>query len=280
MRKSATRAFVLLLGVVLAGSCTVNVNEDYFFHPGPASSRTASVEGVTVERLTLDAADTTRLGGIRITQRDADLEILYFGGNASRADEMVAFLGPIVRGTRANLTMIDYRGYGRSAGTPTIANLKSDALRSHDQLRDGESGKPLVVHGVSLGGFVAGYVAANRSVSGLVLEATAPDAASWAKRQIPWFAKPMIRLELATAVLAESNVESVKRHSGPLLLMTGSKDSVTPPQFMMPIYDASGSAHRRTVTVKGARHGDGLAFAEARRAYLEFLDLVRTTARK
>ena len=176
--------------------------------------------------------------------------------------------------------MVDYRGYGRSAGTPTIAHLKSDASSALDYLREREPARPLVVHGVSLGGFVAAYVAANQTVNGLVLEATAPDAETWAREQVPWFAKPIIRLHLEPAVLAESNIERVKRHAGPLLLMTGSKDSVTPPEFMALMFDASVSPAKRMVVAKGARHGHALLAADARRAYVEFLDLVRSSVRK
>ncbi len=226
------RGYIAIAVLLFATACaTFDIDESHFFYPGAAATRAPG----TVEDVTLTAADGTALGGVYVRQPDADLEVLYFGGNASRADDMAAALGHIVRGLRANVMMIDYRGYGRSAGTPAIATMKSDALAAFDQLRTRAGGRPIVVHGVSLGGFVASHVAANRTVQGLVLEATAPDVATWAKNQIPAYAKPVVRLKIAPALLAESNVEAVRRHSGPLLLVTGSKDAVTPPRFMQPL---------------------------------------------
>lgn len=188
---------------------------------------------------------------------------------------MVAVLAPLVAGMGVNVLMIDYRGYGRSAGTPSIATMKNDALAAFDHLRGRAGDRPIVVHGLSLGGFVAAHVAANRAVQGLVLEATAPDVATWARNQIPGYAKPAVRLKIAPALLAESNVEAVGRHRGPLLLITGSNDAVTPPRFMQPLLAASPSPNKRAVIARGAGHGDALAIPEARRAYAGFLEGVR-----
>ena len=264
----------------ISAACAVTVDEDHFFYPGPAfTTAVPEIPPVTVERLSIAVADGATLGGVRLGQANADLEILYFGGNASRADDMVAFLGPLLSGTRANLTMIDYRGYGRSTGTPTIATLKADALAVLDRLRDRAGATPIVVHGVSLGGFVAAYVAANRAIQGLVLEATAPDAQTWAANQVPAVAKPFVRLHIAPALLDENNVEALKRYAGPLLLIAGSKDKITPPRFLQQLFDASLSPHKHVVVANGARHGAALLQPEARKAFDQFLDVVRADAR-
>lgn len=95
--------------------------------------------------------------------------------------------------------------------------MKRDALAVFDFVREHAAGRPVVVHGVSLGSFIA----AQRDVDGVVLEATAPDVRSWGTRPIPWYAKPFVRLKIAPALLAESNAAVVRRYAGPLLLLTG-----------------------------------------------------------
>jgi fermentation-respiration switch protein FrsA (DUF1100 family) len=179
---------------------------------------------------------------------------------------------------RVNVLMVDYRGYGRSAGTPTVDIVKSDAVAVYDYLRSRSNGRPIVVHGFSLGSFMASTVAMQRTVQGLVLEGTAPDVATWAKHQIPMYAKPVVRLNIAPRLLAESNVAAVQRYVGPLLLLTGSKDSVTPPRFLKTLLAASASAQKRAFVAEGAGHGGALKIAAARHAYSEFLDSVRTTS--
>ena len=271
------RCTALAASLAATGCATFDIGETHFFHPGPAAtSAPRTIGGAVVEDVTLRADDGTALGGVSIRQADADVEVLYFGGNASRADDMAAALARIVDGLRVNVLMIDYRGYGRSAGTPAIQTVKQDAVAAFDSLRGRAGGRPIVVHGVSLGGFVAAHVAASRTAEGLVLEATAPDVQTWARSQIPAYARPFVRLKIAPALLAESNVEAVRRHRGPLLLLTGSRDTVTPPRFMEPLLAASPSPARRAVVAEGAGHGGALAVPEARQAYAEFLDGVRS----
>ena len=271
----------ITLSVSLLAGCTVTVNDKRMFHPGPAQAQSLpTFPDAAVERITIVASDGITLSGVRIVRADADVDILYFGGNTSRADDMVAYVGPVLRDTRANLTMIDYRGYGESGGHPTVDAMKIDGLTTFDYVQALARGRPVIVHGLSLGGFVAAYVAASRPVRGLVLEATAPDAASWARSQVPAVAKPMVHLDIAPDFAQESNVERLTRYTGPLLLIAGSKDSVTPPRFMQQLFDASSSTLKQMVVAKGARHGNALSYRETVAALQKFLVIARLTPPK
>jgi pimeloyl-ACP methyl ester carboxylesterase len=75
--------------------------------------------------------------------------------------------------------MFDYRGSGRSSGVPTIAALKADALQVFDQVNARYPGR-VVLHGQSLGSFVAAYVAQQRPAArGMVLESTTTNVRDW-----------------------------------------------------------------------------------------------------
>jgi hypothetical protein len=257
------RALFLSLLLFLGGCVTFEVKDNHFFIPGPAERPTA-----------IPNAEEVRLGelaGARVTAPDAQVEILYFGGNASRVDDYGAFLVRALAPLRANVTMFDYRGYGRSGGTPSIENVKSDALAIYDFARERAGSRPLIVHGVSLGSFIAAHIAAHRPVDGLVLEATAPDVRSWGTRQIPWYAKPFVRLKIAPALLEVSNTTAVQSYTGPLLLITGAEDTITPPSFAHALYAASRSDVKRVLIVQGAGHGDALAFPGALEEYVAFV---------
>ena len=261
------RLLFLALLSVLGGCVTFEVKDNHFFIPGPAERPTPIPNA---EEVRLDA-----LGGARVTVPDAEVEILYFGGNASRVDDYGAFLVRTLEPLRANVTSFDYRGYGRSGGTPTIDAVKSDAVAIYDFVRERAGTRRVIVHGVSLGSFIAAYVAAHRPVDGLVLEATAPDVRSWAARQIPWYAKPFVRLKIAPALLSESNAVVVRRYAGPLLLIAGSEDDVTPPAFARALYDASASTAKRIVIVRQAGHGNALAHPGTVGGYAKFLGVRR-----
>ncbi|MGD8227634.1 MAG: alpha/beta fold hydrolase, partial [Desulfobacteraceae bacterium] len=101
--------------------------------------------------------------------------ILFFHGNG----EIVADyddLGRLYVHKGLNFLPVDYRGYGRSTGTPTITNMMRDAHIIYDYvvgwlLDKGHMG-PLIVMGRSLGSASALELAAHydNQIDGLVIE--------------------------------------------------------------------------------------------------------------
>jgi pimeloyl-ACP methyl ester carboxylesterase len=272
VRYATTAALALLL---LSGCVSFDVKEDHFFHRGPAGTASPiAVPGATVEPLQLRTADGTQLQGVSIERPQATVEVIYFGGNDFRLDDQGDAAARVLAPPMANLTCFDYRGYGRSTGTPTITALKDDALAIFDSVARRAPNRPIVVHGFSLGSFVAAYVAEHRPVAGLILESTAPSVPRWANNQIPLYARPFVRLHIAPALLAEDNEARLKTYTGPLLLLTGRLDPVTPPKFATDLRALSRSADKRVVIVDGATHGDVMTFEAAQRAYGTFLEAI------
>ena len=113
-------------------------------------------------------------GRFHLTSKSAP-NILFFHGNG----EIVADyedLGPLYAGRGMNFLPVDYRGYGRSTGTPTIAAMLADCRLILDFVREwlgqrGFSG-PLMVMGRSLGSAPALELAAGRPehLDGLIIE--------------------------------------------------------------------------------------------------------------
>jgi uncharacterized protein len=270
------RLLSIVLAGLLAGCATFNVTETHFFHPGPAKKPPSS--GMGIETGSIRAADGTELGTTYVVAKAADVEILYFGGDSFRIDDVGEEIATLVTPLGANVFFMDYRGYGRSAGKPTVEAVKSDALLAYDELRKRAGDRPIVVHGFSLGSFMAAHVAVSRPVAGLVLESTAPDVEGWAKAQIPMYAKASVRLKIAPALLLENNAARLKSYRQPLLLLTGSKDAITPPRFAQSLYSVAASTDKKVLIVEGANHGDVLAFSAATAEYGRFLERVRVNA--
>jgi fermentation-respiration switch protein FrsA (DUF1100 family) len=80
--------------------------------------------------------------------------------------------------------LIEYRGYGRSTGSPGERAIVSDAADFYDVLaaRPDVDSARILVHGRSLGAGVAAQLAACRPVRGVVLESAFRSAASFAAR--------------------------------------------------------------------------------------------------
>jgi hypothetical protein len=105
---------------------------------------------------------------------------------------------------------------------------------------------------------VAAQLAAEQPVDGIVLEATSPDVASWARTQAPWFAKPFVRLDLEPDLARIDSVRALAGFGGPILILAGENDSRAPPALSRKI--ARGlTAHGRRVELRqipGAKHGE------------------------
>ena len=116
-----------------------------------------------VEQKLIVAQDGSELYSLRFLRSDAVATVLYFGGNGYTLAKWAPITARAYKEAPVNFVLVDHRGYGASTGTPTLDALMSDALRVYDSLvGDSElGGLPLIVHGHSLGSFMAGHVASS-----------------------------------------------------------------------------------------------------------------------
>lgn len=271
---------ILILMVAMLSGCALQIGEGSVVRPDRAGQARpagqvgdAGTAAYQLAPLTL-AADDAQLNGVSATAASGDgnaLTVLYFGGNGfhldQHGDHVLAAVGPC----RADVVMIDYRGYGRSTGVPTIATLKADALREFDLVNARAPGR-VIVHGQSLGSFIAAYVAQQRpAVRGLVLESTTTNARDWANNMLPWYAWPFVRVELSESLKGIDNVAAASGFAGPALVLEGSDDNVTPPRLARQVYDALPTPSKRMVMVPHAGHNGVLSSAAVRPAYCEFV---------
>jgi fermentation-respiration switch protein FrsA (DUF1100 family) len=175
-----------------------------------------------------------------------------------------------------SLFMMDYRGYGKSQGSPSAAAVASDALRAYEVLRSRFEADPrrVVVHGHSMGSVAAALVAAERPVAALVLQNPATDAREVVRAVTPWYARPFVRFEIAPALLALSNLERIGLVRAPTLVAGGGRDRITPARMARRLYAASPARDKRLLIVRGAGHND-LVFDDGfQAAYGELLSRI------
>lgn len=71
-----------------------------------------------------------------------------------------------------DIFVYNYRGYGRSEGTPNPRTLKADAVKLLEHIRKEFKPLKVIVHGESIGGMIACYLARHAAVDGLVCDRT------------------------------------------------------------------------------------------------------------
>jgi hypothetical protein len=258
-----------------ASACAAQITERTLIRPVPAGAPDAAAlvrtaRGASVDRHVITARDGTRLSGVLLRQPGARVTILYFGGNQFTVGRLGVAAARLLAPTGANIMLVDHRGYGQSKGSPTGQNLLTDGVAVFDYLAAlaSVSRTKIVVHGQSLGSFIAGHVAAERDLAGVVLESSITTTEDWARAQ---GAPAQVTIE--PALRGQGNQRNMARIAEPLLLLVGAGDRTTPPRLSDALFRQSPLApDRKTlVVVEGAGHNDVLTKPAGQQAYRAFL---------
>lgn len=270
--------------LALSGCAQFNVNEKIWMHPGYAAMAPKAQKeltdgtGYTLQPVSFPAADGTELHGLLLTRPGNRVTVMFLGGDSFQTGTDGLEAGQLMEGLGVDGLLLDYPGYGESEGKPTLASLKADALTAYDWLhaQPAVAGTAFVVHGFSLGSMLAPYVADQRQLDGLVLESTATDVRDWADNAVPWYAWPFVSIHIDQPLYQVDNRAALQAYRGPLFLVVGEADDITPPKFSETLYadSASPAAEKRLYVVKGKDHGSALEDAGAQQQYRQFLDSV------
>jgi len=275
---SLSRAAVALL-IVLSG-CTAHIGEESLLMPIrggalPPEPLRAAAPAYSMTEQWITAPDGTRLSAVLLRQPGSRATILYFGGNGFTIGQFGAATAGLFAPLGVDLMIVDHRGYGRSQGRPTQANLEADGLAAFDHLTRniGIAPERVIVHGQSLGSFIAGHVAANRPTGGAVLESSATTAEEWADANRRGLMRLLVRVEIDETLRGRGNLTNMSRIDEPLLILVGQNDRTTPPPLSQALYAASPlpAARKRLAIVPGADHNNVMTRPQAIAAYRAFL---------
>lgn len=267
-------AFALTIAASLAG-CSMVIGEGQLLRPvagGEMSGAAlqAAAPAYTLKRHTITADDGAKLHAVYMKQSGATATILYFGGNSYTIERFGAQTARIFASLNVDLMIVDHRGYGLSEGTPTARNIQADGVSAFDYLSRVGPVRPAVVHGQSLGSFIAGHVAASRATDGVVLESSVTTTEEWAKSRA---GNAPVRVTVSDAIRGQGNSRNMPLIAEPLLLLVGSQDAVTPPKLSMSLLHASPlpAARKTLAVIPGAGHNDVMLQPATLQAYASFL---------
>ncbi|MEM7029640.1 MAG: alpha/beta hydrolase [Chloroflexota bacterium] len=146
--------------------------------------------------------------------------VIHTHGNGEVIDFWPAHLAPFLD-MGISLMLVEYPGYGRSAGQPSQQSIEQVMLAAYDQLvvRPEVDAQRIIAYGRSLGGGVACVLAAQRPTAALILESTWTSTRPFLYRfGLPGF---MARDPF-------DNLAVVSNYKNPLLIMHGVADTVIP----------------------------------------------------
>lgn len=194
--------------------------------------------------------DGVKLHGWFLPADSAIATLVIAHGNAGNISHRLDLLEAIRR-TGFNVFMFDYRGYGRSEGSPGEEGIYRDGVAAFDYARGlpGVDSQRIVFWGTSLGGAVAVEVATCRSIAALVLESTFTSAKDVATFHYPFLpSRYLLRTKL-------NSIDKISRVHVPLLMMHGRRDRVIPFKLGRELFTAANEP-KEFYEIPGADHND------------------------
>ncbi|MBX3443443.1 MAG: alpha/beta hydrolase [Planctomyces sp.] len=195
--------------------------------------------------------DELQLHGWLLWRPNPRAAVLHIHGNAGNLTHR-AWLAELLHDEfDCSVLIFDYRGYGRSEGTPTLDGLVRDARAARDELarRQGIEPSQVVLQGESLGGAVAVQLAAEDGARGLVLENTFSSLREAASSHWP---PALVRLVVSNRLDSRT---AIRNYRGPLLQRHGTADSVIPYASGEALFREANQP-KRFVMARGGEHND------------------------
>lgn len=260
MRRSKIIALLCLAGATTvgcasprAGSPLANFERAQVYQPVRWPAGAWHAGDLPVEDAWFTAEDGTRLHGWYLHHENPTAVVLFAHGNAGNVTHCTDILRQLHDRHEVSVLTFDYRGYGRSEGTPDERGILEDAraarawLAQHENISQSE----IVLFGQSLGGGVMVDLAARDEARGLVLASTftsLPDVAAHHLPLVPARAIMQNRLD---------SISKIADYHGPLLQVHGDHDRVVPYEQGRRLF-AAANPPKRFVTNTGLDHNDPL----------------------
>lgn len=228
------------------------IDEWFLFFPSEYPAGDWKPNDLTYSDVDFASADGTKLHGWFCPANQARGVILLAHGNAGNVAGRARWLRILQERLRVSVFAFDYRGYGRSEGTPTVKGVIEDARAARAKVCELAKIDPseLIIMGESLGGAIAVELAAERPVSGLVLQSTFSSLKDVAEVH---FAK----LSWLVDANKLNSTERIKYFQGALLQSHGTQDSTVPFSLGEKLFNAANEP-KKFVRIQGAEHNNWL----------------------
>ena len=223
-----------------------NISMNSFF---PRQGWTPTPEGV--QDYTVNVGDDIGLSCRFFSYGNSAPTILFFYGNGETAIDYNS-IAPFYNQIGRNFFVADYRGYGKSGGSPSFTTMLSDANTVLEAMRIvlGASGYqgPVYVMGRSMGRHSAFELAAKEdpAINGVIIESGRPSLGQFTGGLVPQQAD-----ELEEAYRAKAASIAI-----PVLVIHGEMDALAPLDDAEEMFRNFASTEKKMLVIPGAGHND------------------------
>lgn len=220
------------------------------FYPSKHPEGNWKPENLEFEDVWITTPDKVKIHAWYCPAKKPRAIVLFAHGNAGNLSDRAELVSYFQNKLNITTLIFDYRGYGRSEGTPSTKGALVDARAAADYLakREKVKAEKLVFLGRSLGGAILVQLAGDLQPRGLIIESSFSSLKAVAKRHYPKLAWVVSRNKLDSKT-------AIGKYDGSLLQSHGDWDQVVPIALGRELYEAANQP-KQFVTIANGGHND------------------------
>ena len=226
----------------------------YFPQVEREHTTTPRAAGLDFEDVALHTADGIKLHGWWVPARDTRGTVLLMHGNAGNISHRLGYLTMFNR-LGYSVLLFDYRGYGKSGGSPGEEGTYLDAEAAWQHLTEARNLKSqdIVIVGESLGGGVATWLALKYPPRALVLASTFTSVPDMGAQVYPWLPVRLL------ARIVYDNIARIREIQVPVMIAHSRGDDIIPFAHGQALF-AAAREPKQFLELAGG-HNEGFLFA-------------------
>lgn len=226
--------FILISTWLLLSALLYLFQSGYVYFPIAGLAATPDDAGLVYEEVTLTTSDNVKIHGWYVPHPEPRATLLFLHGNGGNISHR---LEKLMRYHELGLAVfiIDYRGYGLSAGDITEQGTYLDAEAGWLYLNQDKKipGETIIIYGESLGAAVATWLADRYPPGALVLESAFTSIADMGRHYYPYLpVKLLTRIHYPT-------LDRLKGIRCPVLVIHSPADEIVPYAQGLALYQAA-----------------------------------------
>ena len=231
------------------------LQERFIFYPqaGRDAAATPAAHGVPYDDVEIATSDGQTLHAWWIPANRPRGTVMLLHGNAGNISHRIDY-AVMFRRLGYSTLLVDYRGYGRSTGTPTEPGTYIDADAAWNWLTTNRrvAERDIVLFGESLGGGVASWLAARHQVRALILASTFTSAVDLGSELYPF---------VPVRLVSRIRYDTLRRLGdvrAPVLVIHSPDDDIIPFTHGQRLFDAAPEP-KAMLEIAGG-HNEGFVF--------------------
>lgn len=211
---------LLIATLIYASICAILYffQEGFIFHPEKLpENHKFSFKNNFTERV-FEPEKDIKINALHFKSKNNKTVVFYLHGNAGNLDNWGNVANDFIS-RNCDVLMIDYRGFGKSTGSPKEETLNKDAVFIYKELAKEYGEQNIIVYGRSIGTSVASYITAYNDPKLLILETPFYSMKSLTKKYFRFLPNFILKYEMP-------NYKYIERVLCPIIIFHGKKDQV------------------------------------------------------